>query len=33
MLNNPNAKKSIDAIDKIAEPDWHIYSVPYVARQ
>ena len=33
MLNNPKAKKSIDAINKITEPDWHLYSVPYVARQ
>lgn len=33
MMSNTKAKKSIDVIDKIAKPDWHLYSVPYIARQ
>jgi len=30
MLSSPEAKQSMDAIHKIAEPDWHLYEIPYI---
>jgi heme-degrading monooxygenase HmoA len=31
MLSSPEAKQAMDAIHQIAEPDWNLYDVPYIA--